>query len=116
MRLHLLTIGLPLADLPFVLKNQVVDVGYMSVFHGLPSFWGILDSICTKEGKDAKNRGRIKNPSPIGYFFSGSVTINRVERSSLSQRIVPRCCKTMDWAMDSPNPNPSEPERALSAR
>lgn len=52
----------------------------------------------------------------IQAFSSGSVTINRVERLSLSQRMTPWCSRAMDWAMDNPRPKPSGPDRALSAR
>ena len=32
--------------------------------------------------------------------------MKRVERASLSQRMVPLCSRTMAWAMDSPRPKP----------
>ena len=50
------------------------------------------------------------------YFPRGSVTIKRVERLSLSQRMVPPFSVTMDRAMERPRPKPSVPDRALSAR
>ena len=49
-------------------------------------------------------------------FCRRSLTVNRVERSSLSQRMAPLCSCTMLCAMARPKPKPSPPERDSSAR
>src|SRR3990172_4804357 len=72
----------------------------------------------TRAWQDTQLRNHETTQLP-NYLTNGSQTANVVPKPSRElTSIFPPCCSTIQWAMDSPSPNPAVPERVrdFSAR